>query len=103
MLQVRIALAGIVLLGAAPARAQAPGVEEPVSWSVRPVAGTVARGTVVDVRVDAVIDGNWHLYSITQPPGGPNATRFTLAPGSPFSLAGPVKQPMPEVEHDRNF
>ncbi len=55
------------------------------------------------MTLDAVIDGGWHLYSATQPPGGPNPTRFSLLSGEPFQLAGSVKQSPPVTKFDPNF
>lgn len=34
--------------------------------------------------VTATLDDGWHLYSLTQKPGGPKATRITVAPTSPW-------------------
>ncbi|PYV17900.1 MAG: cytochrome C biogenesis protein, partial [Acidobacteria bacterium] len=87
-------------LAPAPARAQEAS---PVRWSARKPERPVPAGGRVEISVAAAIEGNWHLYSVTQPPGGPTPTRFSLAAGQPFRIAGPVKQSSPETELDPNF
>jgi thiol:disulfide interchange protein DsbD len=57
---------------------------------------------MVTVRLTATIDDGWHLYSTTQPPGGPVPTRIAVAsPG--FLLDGTVQFPKPSVHPDPNF
>jgi thiol:disulfide interchange protein len=77
--------------------------ESPVTWSAKGPEKAVKPGEAFAVKLDAVIDGNWHLYSTTTPAGGPNPTRLTLLPGSPFELAGPPRQSPPTTEADPNF
>jgi suppressor for copper-sensitivity B len=49
-----------------------------------PTAGESAR-----LFVTATIKPGWHIYSITQSPGGPITTSIKLAPSDAYSLAGP--------------
>ncbi len=50
------------------------------------------------LAVTATIQDGWHLYSITQKPGGPLGTRITIAEDSPRTLAGPFAvDPLPHV------
>ncbi len=53
--------------------------EEPVAWSIEVPSGSVAPGGQALVRVRAVVDEGWHLYSSTHPDGAPNAMAFHLA------------------------
>ncbi|MFM7136700.1 MAG: hypothetical protein ACKO1M_06475 [Planctomycetota bacterium] len=41
------------------------------------------------LTVTATLEEGWHLYSVTQKPGGPLATRITVAADSPRQAAGP--------------
>ena len=67
------ALVAIVCcLRSSPAVAQ----EHPITWRVAR-AGTQA-GDTIALRVDATVPDGWHLYSITQPRGGPIATTFAV-------------------------
>ena len=46
----------------------------------------------------------WHIYSITQPPGGPPATKITLTPSSAYRLAGALTaNPPPETKPEPPF
>ena len=51
--------------------------QNPVSWSLN-AAKNVKAGAKLDARLSADIGGGWYLYSLTQPSGGPNATRITV-------------------------
>ncbi len=77
--------------------------ESPVHWKTIAPAGTVKPGGTVAVKVEAAIDPEWHLYSVTQPPGGPNPTRFSLLSGDPFELSGTVRESKPITPFDPNF
>ena len=55
------------------------------------------------MKLEAKIDGEWHLYSATTPPGGPNPTRFTLLSGEPFQISGAIRQSKPTTKFDPNF
>ena len=85
-----------------PGYAQAPS-EPPVHWAARPPAKPVVAGGEVEVKIEATIDGDWHLYSTTQPPGGPVPTRFTLLSGPPFQIGNQVRQSTPTTKFDVNF
>jgi len=49
------------------------------------------------------MDSGWHIYSITQPKGGPIATQISLPAGQPFKRAGAVSGPKPATKFDSNF
>ncbi|HEY7543767.1 MAG TPA: cytochrome c biogenesis protein CcdA [Blastocatellia bacterium] len=79
--------------------------QNPIRWSIKPpaVKGPLKPGDKFSVKLTAEIDAGWHLYSLSQPAGGPIPTRITLAAGQPFKLAGKVASPAPLVAHDPNF
>jgi thiol:disulfide interchange protein DsbD len=78
-------------------------VENPVAWSFKTVPKKpVKSGENFTLRLDAVIEHGWHLYSIDQPSGGPIATEISLASGPPFEL-GVVTGPKPHLLFDSNF
>lgn len=78
-------------------------MESPVHWKASSPAHPVKAGEVFEVKIEASIDGDWHLYSATQPAGGPNPTRFSLLSGEPFQIAGLVRQTPPTTQFDANF
>jgi len=41
--------------------------------------------------VTATLEEGWHLYSLDQKPGGPQATKIVVAVDSPLKLAGPFR------------
>jgi thiol:disulfide interchange protein DsbD len=92
-----VATSAVAPLAVAPVRAQTP-----VHWAATS-AGTVAPGATVSAQIAATIDPGWHVYSLTQGPGGPIATRIALAAGQPFTLKGDPTGPAPHTEFDPNF
>lgn len=77
--------------------------ERPVVWTASATAGAVAPGATTTIQLKARIDQGWHVYSISQGPGGPIPTRIALAPGQPFELIGTVRGPAPDTRFDSNF
>jgi DsbC/DsbD-like thiol-disulfide interchange protein len=57
----------------------------------------------VPIALVATIDDGWHLYSTTQPPGGPVPTRITVAASPVFGASGSITFPKPAVAPDPNF
>lgn len=90
-----------LLCGAALAGAQ----EHPIVLTLRVERATpTARpGAVVQAVVAAQIPAGWHLYSVTQPPGGPVATSFAIEPASLFRRAGTIRSAAPTLAPDANF
>lgn len=89
-----------VLALVSPANAAA---QDPVKWTGTPPAATVRSGTTVSVAVMATIAPGWHIYSLTQGPGGPVQMRIALPKEQPFSLNGVIGAPVPTIEFDQNF
>lgn len=78
---------------------------KPVRWSI--VGGSSARpiapGKTVNVTLQAEIDRGWHIYSLTQKPGGPIPLRIQLVGGADVSIRGAIKGPTPVRKFDENF
>lgn len=82
--------------------ARAP--RHPATWSIEPLAGPFRSGMTTTVRVTAKLEDGWHVYSLTQPAGGPRATRISVPAGQPFILAGlPSPTVKPQVKYDGAF
>jgi thiol:disulfide interchange protein DsbD len=94
-------LAAAMVSAVGPLRAQ----EHPIHFAVRAPRNTptVRPGDTLTVRVDGTIPVGWHLYSITQPPGGPVATTVDVGPSSLVRLRAAVKAPVPIPAPDPNF
>jgi len=88
----------------AAALALTAAAQNPITWRIERSgpAKPVAPGSKLEVVVTAEIEDGWHLYSITQPPGGPVTTRIWMPEGQPFA-AGTIQSPPPLKERDPNF
>jgi thiol:disulfide interchange protein DsbD len=53
--------------------------------------------------LSAEITSGWHVYSITQPSGGPTTTVITIPAAQPFKLVGQIIGPLPHTAYDANF
>ena len=76
---------------------RAPAQSSPVSWS----ASARARGDSAAFALTARIATGWHLYSLSQPPGGPIATRISAV--SPARIIGDITAPSPALAIDKSF
>ena len=56
-----------------------------ITAAIEPAGG----GRSAVLAVTAVLEDGWHLYAISQKPGGPIATRITVAKDSPWQVTGP--------------
>ncbi len=83
------------------AHAQLP--EQVVHWSATVKPQTVKPGGQTLAAVTAAIQSGWHVYSVTQAPGGPVKTSVRVPDGQEVHLAGAVKGTKPEVAFDKNF
>ena len=94
-----VALASAVLSAAAVAQTPTP-----VRWTAKAASKSVAAGAKTAVTVTANMDEGWHIYSLTQGPGGPYPSKITLPDGQPFTLAGSINvASAPDVKFDKNF
>jgi thiol:disulfide interchange protein len=75
-----------------------------VKWSARiPSQGALKPGQKTSASLSAEIENGWHVYAISQPPGGPVAMAVTAPAGQPFRLAGAVTGTKPDHKFDPNF
>jgi thiol:disulfide interchange protein DsbD len=74
---------------------------DPVAWKLH-VEGAPALkgGAKFQAKLVATVQDGWHLYSLKPMAEGPIATRIWIAEGQPFSLAGGVRAPEPQVTQD---
>ncbi len=92
-------LLALAAVTAAPLAAQ----EHPISWTIVRPPASVTQGAVVKVALRATIPQGWHLYSITQGPGGPVPTTITTAAGAAVAITGTIRSPDPDIAEDKNF
>jgi hypothetical protein len=94
-----------VILGSgalAGAFAQTPS--DTVHWTAALAAGSVVKaGADLTVEVNGVIDEGWHVYGLSQAPGGPVPLRVTLDANDTASAAGAVSETPAQKIHDPRF
>jgi DsbC/DsbD-like thiol-disulfide interchange protein len=77
----------------------------PVRWTV--IGGGAPRsvviGRTVRITVQADIAKGWHIYSLTQKPGGPIPLRLDLVGPADVVLRGVIDAPRPDRTFDKNF
>ncbi|MGE4586945.1 MAG: cytochrome c biogenesis protein CcdA [Mangrovibacterium sp.] len=75
-------------------------VREPVKWTFR----SEQNGAEVKLIFKAAIAGNWHLYDLSLPDGGPVSTSIVYEDSSRFEPAGELqKHPEPTEIFDQTF
>lgn len=73
----------------------------PVTWIATAAFPDGRTGTVT---LDATIESGWHVYSVSQPAGGPIPTRITLPPDQGIGASGAVRaSPPPRTQFDSAF
>ncbi|SMO43662.1 Thiol:disulfide interchange protein DsbD [Fodinibius sediminis] len=93
---------GIIIMMLSPFFVQAQMLD-PVSYSITEAPEEVQGGEVFEVKVQASIEGQWHLYSVANDPdAGPYPTQFSSA-NPQMEIAGTVGESEPSIEMDPNF
>lgn len=77
--------------------------EEPIKWTLSVDAKAAKEAAKFEAKLTAVLGKDWHLYSISQPSGGPTATTIKIKDGQAFKLADAIKAPPPIKTYDKNF
>lgn len=76
---------------------------DPVDYTLAEAPDSARAGEVFNIIVEASIDGNWHLYSISNDPdAGPYPTQFST-PSSDMAIAGDVQESDAVIAFDPNF
>lgn len=70
---------------------------EPIAWDARYYADADGSGVV---EVEATLGSHWHIYSTTQPKGGPTRTQIKIAQPEQVKLRGEFK---PDQEPTRSI
>lgn len=81
--------AGLLILAVPPAFSAPPA---PVKVQATLGKAPLAPGATGEISVKATLDTSWHIYSLTQPAGGPVATTVKLDPCNVLETAGPARQ-----------
>jgi thiol:disulfide interchange protein DsbD len=89
-----------ILSARAPVAAQATN---PTQWSMAALGPEAVAGKTFDAVISVTIDSGWHVYSLTQKPGGPTALVITVPDKQVFASAGSAAGPLPHISFDPNF
>ncbi len=71
-------------------------------WSAALAPGNVRAGETAQIVLTVQLDKGWHMYSLTQPSGGPLKTTLNLEPNTVVAVAKPV-QGTPKKVKDAAF
>jgi thiol:disulfide interchange protein DsbD len=93
-----------LLFAAAITACLAAAPADPVAWKLQDLsAAPIRAGGRFNLKLLATVQQGWHLYSLKPMAEGPIPTRIWIAEGQPFSLAGAVQSPEPQVVQDATF
>ncbi len=96
-----VATATLFIIAMSAGRAAA---QTPVHWSLKvSPSGAVAPGATITATATAEIDAGWHVYALTQGPGGPHALEVSVQKSPVFSMSGRPTSPAPTKAFDPNF
>jgi thiol:disulfide interchange protein len=101
-----LALGGLASHAVAQLPGSVPGLGQPAAtpYSVAAYIVPAADNNPAMLVVTATIEPTWHIYSVTQPPGGPVRTKITLDADQPATLAGDfVADPAPSKHEEPAF
>lgn len=79
--------------------------QNPVSWILESDAKgkNLKAEEKIKATLKAQIEGDWHLYAVEQPNGGPFPTKITVTENLPFQLDGKTESPSAITKFDPNF
>lgn len=79
--------------------------QNPVKWELESNAKgkQIKADEKLSAKLKAEIEGDWYLYSLEQPAGGPVSTTILLPENSDFKIEGKVTTPPPIEKFDPNF
>ncbi len=77
--------------------------QDPIKWHASIIENRLVAGGKASVQLRANIEKSWHIYSLTQPAGGPFPTEIAAAENATFIIDGKPEQPAPETLFDQNF
>jgi hypothetical protein len=98
---IRVAiLCGVGACGVTVAQVTDPTVEWVASWTA---SAALKQGGRATLELSGEVQDGWHVYALTQRPGGPTALRVTIDENPVAALAGTPSGTTPERKHDPSF
>lgn len=102
-MRIRTFASALVLLLASGICGVAQTADQIVKWSAKIPSQALVPGAKAYAELTAQIESGWHVYAISQLPGGPTAMAVAVPEGQPFRLTGRVISTEPEHKFDPNF
>jgi thiol:disulfide interchange protein DsbD len=93
----------IIVFAAAMAVSLAAAVADPVAWKLETPPAAVKPGARFHLKLVATVNDGWHMYSLKPMAEGPIPARIWIPEGQPFTLAGAVQAPDPQIVRDPSF
>lgn len=94
----------VIVMAAAIASTTTTMAQTPVHWTMTVApAAAVKPGSAVTATAVADIESGWHVYALTQGPGGPHALEVSVPKSPVFSMSGKATSPAPKKAFDPNF
>lgn len=100
MIKTQTILGTLLILLASLTAADGQRPSDIVKWSAHLTKSTT---TSASVALSATIQSGWHVYALSQPPGGPTPLRITIPVGAPFALHAPVSEAKVTRHEDPTF
>jgi thiol:disulfide interchange protein DsbD len=97
-----VVIAAFLLMGAAPGKTPGQAPEDIVRWAARG-PDKAKPGSNISIALNAEIEEGWHIYSVSQVPGGPTTSVISLPASQFFHQDGSLKSPKPNSSFDPNF
>ena len=92
---------GLAIAGTGAAQAPPDGT---VHWTTTLSAtGAPGNGSEATLELSGAIEDGWHVYALTQPPGGPAALRVTVDDNEIARAVGAPSGPSPQKRRDPSF
>ncbi len=82
-----------------------PGLadQQHIHWDASLAPPDAHAGEGAQIVLHAKLDSGWHLYSLTQPDGGPYKTTIELTPGNALEASGDPVAPPFKTQHDKTL
>lgn len=74
-----------------------------VKWSASPSESIAKNGSRISVALSAEIQEGWHVYGLSQLPGGPTPLRVSIDENEIVQATGNVTGSAPQKKHDPSF
>jgi hypothetical protein len=95
---------GLLFLFSLSCAAHAQSEDDRVQWAAALNSPAALKGgDATTLELSGTIKDGWHVYALTEPPGGPTALRVTVVDNQVALVAGIPSGTSPHKRHDPSF